>query len=82
MEREIVMYKVLDREVNEHVIFETYEDACIFKGVNPKAAYKVKRDTKDRPKDFKSHPLNTFAESNLINNYVNEWRRLNHLTGD
>ena len=73
------MYKILDREANEHVIFETYEDACIFKGVNPKAAYKVKRNTKDRPKDFKSGFLLHHAANNLIKSYVYEWLKLNKL---
>ena len=33
-------YKVLDRDTNEHVIFDSFEDACIFKGVNIKSVYK------------------------------------------
>lgn len=73
------MYKVLDHDTNEHVIFETYEDACIFKGVNPKAAYKVKRNTKDRPKDFKSGALLQYGANNLIKSYVYEWLKLNTL---
>lgn len=73
------MYKILDREANEHVIFETYEDACIFKGVNPKAAYKVKRNTKDRPKVFVSGLLLQAVEKNLIETYCREWLSLNKL---
>lgn len=65
------MYKVLDREANEHVTFETYAGACIFKGVNPKAAYKVKRNTKDRPKVF--FPCDYPAQ------YVSAWLKQNHL---
>ena len=65
------MYKVLDKDINKLVIFETYEDACIFKGVNPKAAYKVKRNTKDRPKVF--FPCYNPAQ------YVNAWLAQNHL---
>ena len=65
------MYKILDREANEHVIFNNYDDACIFKGVNPKAAYKVKRNTKDRPKVF-------FA-CDYPAQYVRSWLNLNHL---
>jgi hypothetical protein len=75
------MYKILDRDLNEHVTFDTYAEACIFKGVKPSAAYKVKRNTKDRPKDFKSHPLITLAEAGLINSYINAWLSLNHLKG-
>lgn len=73
------MYKVLDHDTNEHVIFETYEDACIFKGINPKTAYKVKRNTKDRPKDFKSGGLVQYGANNLIKSYVYEWLKLNKL---
>jgi hypothetical protein len=73
------MYKVLDHDSNEHVIFESYDDACIFKGVNPKAAYKVKRNVKDRPKDFKSGALLQFAANGLIKSYVYEWLKLNKL---
>jgi hypothetical protein len=73
------MYKVLDHDTNEHVIFERYDDACIFKGVNPKAAYKVKRNTKDRPKDFKSGALMQYGANGLIKSYVYEWLKLNKL---
>jgi len=73
------MYKVLDRDTNEHVTFETYEDACIFKGVNPKAAYKVKRNTKDRPKSFNDGELIRCANNNWIKEYVNHWLSLNKL---
>jgi hypothetical protein len=73
------MYKVLDRDSNEHVIFDSFEDACIFKGVNPKAAYKVKRNTKDRPKDFKSGSLLQYGANGLIKSYVYEWLKLNSL---
>ena len=73
------MYKVLDRDTNEHVIFDSFEDACIFKGVNPKAAYKVKRNTKDRPKDFSSYELVVHANENNTLMYVRSWLNLNHL---
>ena len=73
------MYKVLDRDANEHVTFETYEDACIFKGVNPKSAYKVKRNTKDRPKVFVNGMILQAVENNLIKSYVREWLKLNKL---
>ena len=73
------MYKVLDHDTNEHVIFDSYTDACIFKGVNPKAAYKVKRNTKDRPKDFKSGSLMQYGVNNSIKAYVSEWLKLNKL---
>lgn len=73
------MYKVLDRDTNEHVIFDSFDDACIFKGVNPKAAYKVKRNTKDRPKDFKSGFLMQYGANGLIKAYVQEWLKLNKL---
>ena len=73
------MYKILDREANEHVTFETYADACIFKGVNPKAAYKVKRNTKDRPKVFVSAMLHQAAQNGLTASYVREWLSLNKL---
>lgn len=73
------MYKVLDSESNELVIFETYEDACIFKGINPKAAYKVKRDLRDRPKDYKSGSLVQYGLNNAIKAYVLEWLKLNKL---
>ena len=43
------MYKILDTDSNTHVIFDSYTDACAFKGLDPKKAYKVKRNTKDRP---------------------------------
>ena len=73
------MYKVLDRDSNEHVIFDSFEDACIFKGVNIKSVYKVKRDTKDRPKDFKSGFLLLHATNSSIKAYVQEWLKLNKL---
>ena len=73
------MYKVLDKDINKLVIFETYEDACIFKGVNPKAAYKVKRNTKDRPKDFSSSQLTEAAQNNLTAVYVHWWLKINYL---
>jgi hypothetical protein len=73
------MYKVLDRDSNEHVIFDSFEDACIFKGVNIKSVYKVKRDTKDRPKDFKSGLLLQLATNGSIKAYVQEWLKLNKL---
>jgi hypothetical protein len=73
------MYKVLDRDSNEHVIFDSFEDACIFKGVNIKSVYKVKRDTKDRPKDFKSGSLLQLATNGSIKAYVQEWLKLNKL---
>ena len=65
------MYKILDTDSNTHVIFESYTDACAFKGINPKAAYKVKRNTKDRPKVF-------FA-CDYPTQYVNAWLKQNHL---
>jgi hypothetical protein len=43
------MYKILDTDSNTHVIFDSYIDACAFKGLDPKKAYKVKRNTKDKP---------------------------------
>jgi hypothetical protein len=73
------MYKVLDRDSNEHVIFDSFEDACIFKGVNIKSVYKVKRNTKDRPKDFKSGSLLQTGANGLIKSYVYEWLKLNKL---
>jgi len=73
------MYKVLDRDSNEHVIFDSFEDACIFKGVNIKSVYKVKRDTKDRPKDFKSGTLTYLGMNGSIKAYVQEWLKLNKL---
>ena len=73
------MYKVLDRDSNEHVIFDSFEDACIFKGVNIKSVYKVKRDTKDRPKDFKSGTLVQYGNNGSIKAYVQEWLKLNKL---
>jgi tmRNA-binding protein len=72
-------YKVLDRDSNEHVIFDSFEDACIFKGVNIKSVYKVKRNTKDRPKDFKSGSLLLYATNSSIKAYVQEWLKLNKL---
>ena len=71
------MYKVLDRDANEHVIFESYDDACIFKGINPKTAYKVKRNTKDRPKHFESGSLLQYGANSSIKAYVQEWLKLN-----
>jgi hypothetical protein len=65
------MYKILDTDSNTHVIFDSYIDACAFKGINPKAAYKVKRNTKDRPKVF--FPCDYPAQ------YVSAWLRQNHL---
>ena len=73
------MYKILDREANEHVIFDNFDDACIFKGVNPKAAYKVKRNTKDRPKDFSSYDLVVHANQNNTLMYVSAWLKQNGL---
>jgi hypothetical protein len=73
------MYKILDHDTNEHVIFNSYEDACIFKGVNPKAAYKVKRNTKDRPKDFGGYDLAVHANENNTLMYVRSWLKQNHL---
>ncbi len=73
------MYKILDTDSNTHVIFDSYIDACAFKGINPKAAYKVKRNTKDRPKDFTSHTLQMCVAKNLFETYYYEWVKLNHL---
>jgi hypothetical protein len=73
------MYKILDTDSNTHVIFESYTDACAFKGINPKAAYKVKRNTKDRPKHFNSVTLINFAVENNIKSYVRDWLILNNL---
>lgn len=73
------MYKVLDHDTNEHVIFDSFDDACIFKGVNPKAAYKVKRNTKDRLKDFISESLLHYGAKGLIKSYVRTWLLNNHL---
>lgn len=73
------MYKVLDRDSNEHVIFYNFDDACIFKGVNTKSVYKVKRNTKDRPKDFESGGLVYYGINGSIKAYVQEWLKLNKL---
>ena len=73
------MYKILDRETNQHLTFETYEAACIFKGLDPKKAFRYRRRTADRPKDFNSHPLPTLAEQNKTAEYVSAWLKLNKL---
>ena len=69
------MYKVFDTENNTHVIFDSYIDACAFKGLDPKkAAYKYKRNTKDRHKIFMPYiPTTTTAQ------YVNAWLSQNYL---
>jgi hypothetical protein len=73
------MYKILDTDSNTHVIFDSYTDACAFKGLDPKKAYKVKRNTKDRPKHFNSVTLINFAVENNIKAYVRDWLILNNL---
>jgi hypothetical protein len=73
------MYKILDTDSNTHVIFDSYIDACAFKGLDPKKAYKVKRNTKDRPKDFTNHTLQMCVANNFIETYCYEWAKLNHL---
>ena len=65
------MYKILDTDSNTHVMFDSYIDACAFKGLDPKKAYKVKRNTKDRPKVF-------FA-CDYPAQYVSAWLSQNHL---
>jgi hypothetical protein len=66
------MYKVLDTDSNTHVIFDSYIEACAFKGIDPKAALKkVKRNTKDRPKVF-------FSYSDPAE-YVSRWLSNNYL---
>lgn len=73
------MYKILDTDSNTHVIFDSYIDACAFKGLDPKKAYKVKRNTKDRPKHYNSVTLINFAVENNIKAYVRDWLILNNL---
>lgn len=73
------MYKILDTDSNTHVMFDSYIDACAFKGVDPKKAYKVKRNTKDRPKVFGTAILNQIAEQGLTKSYVSRWLSDNHL---
>jgi hypothetical protein len=46
------MYKIFDKTSNSYIIFDTYIEACNFKGIDPKKAYKYKHNTKDRPKVF------------------------------
>lgn len=73
------MYKILNRDTNEHVIFDTYEQACIFKGLDPKKAFRYRRRTADRPKDFISGALLHFAAENDVKNYVKAWLNQNNL---
>lgn len=68
------MYKILDTDSNTHVIFDSYIDACAFKGINPKAAYKVKRNTKDRHKTFMPYITGTSTAQ-----YVSAWLSQNNL---
>ena len=68
------MYKILDTDSNTHVIFDSYIDACAFKGLDPKKAYKVKRNTKDRPKTFMPYITATTTAQ-----YVRAWLTQNHL---
>ena len=73
------MYKILDTDSNTHVIFDSYIDACAFKGLDPKKAYKVKRNTKDRPKNFNDGELARCAANNWISHYVKHWLSINNL---
>ena len=75
------MYKILDTDSNTHVMFESYTDACAFKGLDPKKAYKVKRNTKDRPKNFNDGELARCATNNWISQYVKHWLSINNLKG-
>jgi hypothetical protein len=68
------MYKILDTDSNTHVIFDSYIDACAFKGLDPKKAYKVKRNTKDRTKHFRPYTTSTTTAS-----YVSAWLSDNKL---
>ena len=73
------MYKILNRDTNEHVIFKTDEEACLFKRLDPKKAFRYRRRTADRPKDFISGALLHFAAENDIKGYVKAWLTLNKL---
>ena len=75
------MYKVLDTDINTHVVFESYIDACAFKGLDPKKAFKTKRNTKDRPKHFDDGELARCVTNNWISQYVKHWLALNNLKG-
>ena len=75
------MYKILATDSNTHVIFDSYIDACAFKGLDPKKAYKVKRNTKDRPKHFDDGELARCAANNWIGQYVKHWLSINNLKG-
>ena len=73
------MYKVLNRENNQFLTFKTYEEACQFKGLDPKKGFRYRRRTADRPKDFTSAPLLILAAQNKTAEYMAAWLKLNHL---
>ena len=73
-------YKLYDRATKEFYITD-FEGACLHKGINPKKAFKVMPNTKDRPKDFTSPILIKYGNENLIESYVKQWLELNKLMG-
>lgn len=73
------MYKILDKNTNQHVIFSTYEQACEFKGLDPRKAFRYRRRAADRPKDFTSGALIYFAAENDVKAYVKAWLNQNNL---
>ena len=71
-------YKLLDKATN--TFYEAdFNEALLHKGLTAKKAFTVKRNTKDRPKDFASGTLTRYAENGLISSYVREWLTLNKL---
>jgi hypothetical protein len=71
-------FKILDKTTNTYFITD-FENACIHKGITPKQAFTVKRDIRDREKDFKGRDMLRMVANNDIKGYVYHWLRDNNL---
>jgi hypothetical protein len=71
-------YKLLDKATNTH--FDTdFETALIYKGLTAKKAFAVKRDLRDRHKEFSGRDTMRMAANNDVQGYVRHWLQDNNL---
>ena len=71
-------YKMLDKATNTH--FDTdFETALIYKGLTAKKAFEVKRDLRDRPKEFSGRDTMRMVANNDVQGYVRHWLQDNNL---
>jgi hypothetical protein len=71
-------YKILDKATKTH--FDTdFETALIYKGLTAKKAFAVKRDLRDRPKEFSGRDTMRMAANNDVQGYVRHWLQDNNL---